>query len=99
MKKGLKLFGHKGIEAIQKEMQQSKDLDVGEPISPQDLSMVQHGHVLEHLMYLKEKRDRWIKGRGCAYGRKQCLWSNKRNTSSPTALQPLMHTKVMMSPL
>jgi hypothetical protein len=39
MKKGLKLFGNKGIKAIRKEMQQFEDLDVGEPINPQDLSM------------------------------------------------------------
>jgi hypothetical protein len=94
MKKGLKLFGNKGIEAIQKEMQQFEDLDVGEPINPQDLSMMeQRGHVFEYLMYLKEKFDVRIKGRGCADGRKQRLWTDKRDSSSPTAaLESLMIT-------
>jgi hypothetical protein len=49
MKKGLKLFGNKGIEAIRKEMQQFEDLDVGEPINPHDLSMEQRERVLEYL--------------------------------------------------
>jgi hypothetical protein len=93
MKKGLKLFGNKGIEAIRKEMQQFEDLDVGEPINPQDLSMEQRERVLEYLMYLKEKRDGRIKGRGCADGRKQRLWTDKRDSSSPTAaLESLMIT-------
>ena len=91
MKKGLKLFGDKGIEAVRKEMQQFEDLDVGEPINPQDLSMEQRERVLEYLMYLKEKRDGRIKGRGCADGRKQRLWTDKSDSSSPTAaLESLM---------
>ena len=38
-------------------------------------------------MYLKEKRDGKIKGRGCADGRSQRLYTNKIKTSSPTASQ------------
>jgi hypothetical protein len=92
MKKELKLFGNKEIEAIQKEMQQFEDLDVGEPINPQDLlSMDQREGVLEYLMYLKEKRDGRNKVRGCVDGKKQCLWTNKGKSSSPTAtLESLM---------
>lgn len=36
-------------------------------------------------MYLKEKRDESIKGRGCADGRPQRLYTSKVETSSPTA--------------
>ena len=36
-------------------------------------------------MYLKEKRDENVKGRGCADGRPQQLYINKIETSSPTA--------------
>ena len=36
-------------------------------------------------MYLKEKRDRRIKGRGCADGRPQQAYTKKIDTSSPTA--------------
>ena len=35
-------------------------------------------------MFLKQKRCGRIKGRGCAYGRKQRLWKSKDETSSPT---------------
>ena len=35
-------------------------------------------------MFLKEKRNGVIKGRGCANGRKQQLWKTKEETSSPT---------------
>ena len=36
-------------------------------------------------MYLKEKRNGKVKGRGCADGRPQQLYTNKIETSSPTA--------------
>jgi hypothetical protein len=36
-------------------------------------------------MYLKEKRDRMIKGCGCADGRAQRLSMAKAESSSPTA--------------
>ena len=35
-------------------------------------------------MFLKQKRCGKIKGRGCADGRKQRLYKNKEETSSPT---------------
>jgi hypothetical protein len=41
MHKGLRIFGDKGIEAVRKKMQQFDDLDVGEPLDPNDLSMEQ----------------------------------------------------------
>ena len=37
-------------------------------------------------MFLKEKRDGTIKGRGCADGRKQQLWFSKGETLAPTAM-------------
>ena len=36
-------------------------------------------------MYLKEKRNGNVKGRGCADGRSQILYTNKIDTASPTA--------------
>ena len=35
-------------------------------------------------MFLKEKRDRSIKARGCADGRPQRIYTNKEDASSPT---------------
>ena len=37
------------------------------------------------MMYLKEKRDDTIKGRGCTDGRLQRMYMSKMETSSPTA--------------
>ena len=41
--------------------------------------------VLKYLMYLKEKRDGSVKGRGCADGRPQRVYTSKNECSSPTA--------------
>jgi hypothetical protein len=40
---------------------------------------------LKYLMYLNEKRDGNVKGRGCADGRPQRLYTPKNETSLPTA--------------
>ena len=39
---------------------------------------------ISYLMFLKEKRDGNVKGRGCANGHKQQLLVQKEQTSSPT---------------
>ena len=39
---------------------------------------------LKYLMYLKEKSDGVIKGRGCADGRKQRETASKHDATSPT---------------
>jgi Reverse transcriptase (RNA-dependent DNA polymerase) len=93
MNKGLKLFGNKGTEAVRKEMEQLDKMSVLEPISPSDLTLSEREKVLEYLMFLKEKRCGKIKGRGCADGRLQRLWTDKHDTSSPTAyLESLLLT-------
>jgi hypothetical protein len=71
MHKGLRIFGDKGLQAIKKEMQQLHDCDVLTPVKPSDLTAEQRDRVLEYLMFLTEKRDGRIKGRGCADGRPQ----------------------------
>jgi hypothetical protein len=85
MKIGLKIFGDKGIQAIRDEMEQIDAMDVIEPINPRDLTSEERNRVLEYLMFLKEKRSGKIKGRGCADGRKQRAWTNRYDSSSPTA--------------
>ena len=84
MRKGLQVFGDRGLAAIQKEMQQFHDLDVITPIDMKTMTKQQKSRALSYLMFLKEKRDGNIKGRGCADGRKQRLWMQKDQTSSPT---------------
>ena len=48
------------------------------------LTREEKSKALKYLMFLKEKRCRKIKGRGCADGRPQRLYKTKEETSSPT---------------
>ena len=50
-----------------------------------ELTKEEHQAALKYLMYLKEKRDGRIKGRGCADGRPQRLYTHKHDSTSPTA--------------
>ena len=84
-KKGLKVFGEKGEEAIQKELQQIHDMEGFQPKHWYELTKEERAEALKYLMYLKEKRDGRIKGRGCADGRKQRAYIPKAEASSPTA--------------
>ena len=68
LKKGLRKFREKGEAAISKEMLQLHDMDVFEPIFAADLTEAEKDAALESLMFLKEKRDGTIKGRGCMHG-------------------------------
>lgn len=84
-RKGLKQFGEKGEGAIEKELQQIHDMEGFEPKHWHELTKDERAGALKYLMYLKEKRDGRIKGRGCADGRPQRLYTSKVDTSSPTA--------------
>jgi len=83
LKKGIKIFGESGLEAIQKEMQQFNDRKVIIPVNPKDLSKQQKNRALNYLMFLRKKRDGSVKGRGCADRRKQRIW-NTSDLSAPT---------------
>ena len=95
-KKGLSMFKTKGEAAITQELKQVHDMDGFEPRHWYELSAEQRKKTLRYLMYLKEKRCGKIKARGCADGRKQRIYMNKHDTSSPTiALAALMMTCVI----
>ena len=64
-RKGLKVLGERGEEAIQKELQQIHDMEGFEPKHWHELTHDERDKALRYLMYLKEKRDGKIKGRGC----------------------------------
>ena len=84
-RKGLKIFKDKGEMAIKDELQQIHDVDGFQPKHWHELTAEQRASALKYLMYLKEKRDGRIKGRGCADGRPQRLYTDKHESSSPTA--------------
>jgi hypothetical protein len=83
MKRGLKMFGRKGEEAVEAELQQLHDRGVIEPVCANELSNAEKKEALAYLMFLKEKRTGKIKGRGCADGRKQRIYTTKQEASSP----------------
>lgn len=84
IKKGLKVFGEQGEQAVKSEMQQLHDRMVMQPISANNLSSNERSDALKYLMFLKKKRDGRVKGRGCADGRKQRKYIPKGDASSPT---------------
>ena len=84
LKKGLQVFGPKGTEAVFAEMKQLHERNVCEPVHTEDLSIEQKSKALGYLMFLKQKRCGRIKGRGCADGRKQRIWTTKEDSTSPT---------------
>ncbi len=84
VKKGLRIFGEKGAEAVVKEMKQLHERKVITPRPARMLTREEKQKALEYLMFLKRKRCGRIKARGCADGRKQRLYKTKEETSSPT---------------
>jgi hypothetical protein len=91
LKCGLKEFGEDGVNAVLKELQQLHNRKVLEPKDPASLSPDEKKNALQYLMFLKKKRSGVIKGRGCADGRKQRLYTSKEEASSPTvAIESVM---------
>ena len=68
MKKGIKLFGDAGIDAVLKELQQLHDRKVLEPVNAKEMTNEEKQGALQYLMFLKQKRNGVIKGRGCVDG-------------------------------
>ena len=94
--KGLKLYGDAGKNAVLKEMKQLDNMDSIEPVLPNDISIEDKDGVLEYLMFLKEKRCGTIKGRGCADGRPQRLYTGKDESSSKTVtIESVMLTSMI----
>ena len=83
-KRGLKHFGTAGADAIMKELKQIVYRKVMEGRNSRELTTAQKKAALKYLMFLKQKRCGKIKGRGCTDGRKQRLYKNKEDTTSPT---------------
>ena len=91
MKKGIAEFGEDGVEAVLSELKQLHDRKVLEPKAAGDLTREEKRAALHYLMFLKKKRCGRIKGRGCADGRKQRIYTTKEDASSPTvAIEALM---------
>ena len=96
VKKGLKVFGKRGAEAVVSEMKQLHDMDVLKPKAANMLSPDEKRKALPYLLFLTEKRSGKIKARGCADGRRQRVYKTKEETSSPTvALESVFLTSLI----
>jgi hypothetical protein len=84
LKKGLKIFGEKGEDAVTREFTQMHMLNVYSPLSASSLSSEDKKKALSSLIFLKEKSDGTIKARKCADGSKQREHYAKEETTSPT---------------
>lgn len=84
LKRGLREFGQQVGEGVSAEMQQLHDLQVMRLKSSTSLSPRDRRDALNCLMFLKRKRDRRVRGRGFADGRKQQQNAIKGEASSPT---------------
>jgi len=82
--------------AVLKEIQQLHDCGVLEPTDQSTMTIKEKKSALAYLMFLKEKHTEVIKGRGCADGQKQRLYTNKEDASSPTvAIESVFLTSVI----
>jgi hypothetical protein len=77
LKKGIQVFGDKGVEAVISELKHLHDRHVIEPIYPSDITITEQKRALPCTMFLK------IQGRGCADGRNQRLDIAKEEAGSP----------------
>jgi hypothetical protein len=91
MKKGMKLYGDPGMEAVLSELRQIHQREVMKAVPADSLDREAKKKALQYLMCLNKKQCGKIKGRGCANGRKQRLYISKQEASSPTvSIESLM---------
>jgi Reverse transcriptase (RNA-dependent DNA polymerase) len=94
IKQGLKEFGADGTKAVVEELKQLHEMGAIKPLS--NMTRADKHQALQYLMYLKRKRCGRIKGRGCADGRKQRVYTNREDASSPTvSVEALFLTSVI----
>ena len=84
LKAGLRAFGDDGVKAVEKEMCQLHDRGVMAPVHKKSSTPEQRKEALAFLMFLKQKRCRKVKGRGCVDGRKQRAFIAKEESTAPT---------------
>ena len=84
VKKGIKEFGDKVIQALMKEFIRFEDLDVYKGIMTNTLTSEQKKKALRAISIIKMKRSGIIKGRTVGDGRIQRDLYSKEETSSPT---------------
>ena len=87
---GLKKFQERGEKGVTKELQQMHNMSVFRPVLKTDLSLEEMKKAVSSLMFLKEKRDKTVKGRFCADRRKQQGYWTRQDSTSPTVSTELV---------
>jgi hypothetical protein len=73
-------------------------MEVFRPVHNGDFPREERRKAISSLMFLKEKRDKSIKGRMCANGRKQRkTWTKQESTSPTLATESVFITAVIAS--
>jgi hypothetical protein len=85
MQKGLKLFGERGRDGVNKEMAQLHQRGCFTPVSVKDMTASERRKAQEALMFLTEKNDKRVKGRMVYNGKLTREWLSQEDSSSPTA--------------
>ena len=81
---GLRAWGYKAYTAVQSDMKQLCFRNTFKPKHSRELTHTQRQKVLEYHMFVKEKRDRTIKGRAVDGDNKQRDYISKEDVSLPT---------------
>ena len=84
MKAGIKKHGERAKESIKTKLTQLHDMHTYKTLKSHSLTRQQKRKALRMLMFLKEKRDVKVKGRGCAYGIKKIINTLQKEKASPT---------------
>ena len=83
IKQGIKRYGNFAVESVLAEYGQMKDKSVFKPRYANKLTQEEKRNSLNLITFMKKKRSGKLKTRACADGRKQRLYINKEDTSSP----------------
>ena len=81
---GMKKFQERGVSGVSKELTQMHNMNVFRPVEKNTLMKEERAKAVASLMFLKEKRDKSVKARMCADGRKQREDWTKQEATSPT---------------
>ena len=96
MRQGIKKHGENDKDKLVVELTQIHDRVVFTPVDSSDLTSEQKYEAMRLPMFLKEKRDKTLKGRACADGRKQQGKYEKVDTTPPiVALEAALITSVV----
>ena len=81
---GMILHGDRGKQSAMKEVKNLVSRECFGEVDYDSLTAEQKRNALPILMFMVEKRNGILKTRGCADGRRQRLWTDKNDVSSPT---------------